>query len=88
MYNREIRLSGLNFLRLCNNKLIQPFHFNRFGNSVSSSEAIYRYCAFQLFLPFAKTLALGSTLKEITLKIGLRLEFFAQIPSYYLVVWN
>ncbi len=67
MYNREIRLCGLNFLRLCNNKLIQPFQLNRFGKSVSSSKAIYLYCAFQLFLPSVKTASVLPR-KEITLK--------------------
>lgn len=36
MYNREMRLTGLNFLRLSNNKLIQPFHLSRFGRLVRS----------------------------------------------------
>lgn len=50
MYNWEITLSGLNFLRLCNNKLIQPVYLNRFGKPVSSWQFIV-YCAFFNYFP-------------------------------------
>ena len=67
MYNREIRLTGLNFLRLCN-KLIQPFHSLWQVCEIFSGN--FSVWCFQLFLLCAKKNPHSTLLrKETTLKI-------------------